>query len=85
MIFRYGRALAQSWKSPFFETSAFNRQNVDECFFELVREVRRHDARNEGSSGGGGSGVHQPKKTGSGGGFKASARGSLQNKGCTLL
>lgn len=38
-----GRSLANQWGVPFFETSAFNRQNVDECFFEAVREVRRAD------------------------------------------
>lgn len=38
-----GRSLATQWGVPFFETSAFNRQNVDECFFEAVREVRRAD------------------------------------------
>jgi GTPase KRas protein len=36
-----GRALAESWNVPFFETSSYTRQNVDECFFETVRTIRR--------------------------------------------
>lgn len=31
--------LAQKWSIPFFETSAFARVNVDECFHQLIREV----------------------------------------------
>lgn len=38
-----GKSLASQWRAPFFETSAFNRQNVDESFFEAVREIRRSD------------------------------------------
>jgi len=37
-----GRDLAKSFGIPFFETSALHRTNVDESFFELVREVRRY-------------------------------------------
>jgi GTPase KRas protein len=36
-----GMALAKTWACPFLETSAKTRTNVDECFFELVREIRR--------------------------------------------
>eukprot|EP00695_Tsukubamonas_globosa_P003093 TRINITY_DN468_c0_g1_i1.p2 TRINITY_DN468_c0_g1~~TRINITY_DN468_c0_g1_i1.p2 ORF type:complete len:186 (-),score=62.75 TRINITY_DN468_c0_g1_i1:57-614(-) len=36
-----GRAIAKSWGIPFFETSAKTRQNVEECFFEMVREYRK--------------------------------------------
>ena len=34
-----GRALAQSFGVPFFVTSAKDRINVDEAFFELVGQV----------------------------------------------
>ena len=37
-----GSNLAASWQCPFFEASAKLRENVDECFFELVREVRKN-------------------------------------------
>eukprot|EP00002_Diphylleia_rotans_P022614 TRINITY_DN442_c0_g3_i1.p1 TRINITY_DN442_c0_g3~~TRINITY_DN442_c0_g3_i1.p1 ORF type:complete len:188 (+),score=45.87 TRINITY_DN442_c0_g3_i1:82-645(+) len=36
-----GRELAKSVGCPFMETSAKTRVNVEECFFELVREIRR--------------------------------------------
>ena len=37
-----GEDLAKSFGVPFFETSALSRINVDESFFELVREIRKH-------------------------------------------
>eukprot|EP00004_Rigifila_ramosa_P006379 TRINITY_DN170_c0_g1_i13.p1 TRINITY_DN170_c0_g1~~TRINITY_DN170_c0_g1_i13.p1 ORF type:complete len:191 (+),score=48.43 TRINITY_DN170_c0_g1_i13:201-773(+) len=37
-----GRELCKSVGSPFMETSAKARINVEEAFFELVREIRRH-------------------------------------------
>jgi GTPase KRas protein len=38
-----GRDLAKHFNCKFIETSAKNRINVDEAFWELVREIRRHN------------------------------------------
>ena len=35
-----GTNMAKNWQAPYFETSAKLRINVEECFFELVREIR---------------------------------------------
>lgn len=44
-----GQLLAQSWGIPFLETSARKRVNIDQSFFELVREIRRYNVAKEGS------------------------------------
>ncbi|KAH3744251.1 Ras GTPase [Pelomyxa schiedti] len=36
-----GSELAKSWGCPFMETSARTRTNVENCFYELVREIRK--------------------------------------------
>lgn len=36
-----GELLARQLKCPFFETSAKLRSNVEECFHELVRQIKR--------------------------------------------
>ena len=36
-----GRELAESWGSPFFETSAKTESNVDEMFYQCIREIRK--------------------------------------------
>lgn len=33
--------LAKQWQVPFYETSALARINVEEAFFDLVREIRK--------------------------------------------
>lgn len=36
-----GKELAKFFNCPFFETSAKERTNVDECFLALVKEIAR--------------------------------------------
>ena len=36
-----GEELAAKWGCPFFETSAKAKINNEECFYEIVREIRR--------------------------------------------
>jgi GTPase KRas protein len=36
-----GKELAKSYQCPFFEVSAKTRENIDESFFQLVREIRK--------------------------------------------
>ena len=38
-----GQELANAIGCPFFETSALTRTNCEECYYELVREVKRHN------------------------------------------
>jgi len=42
-----GMDLARSFNCPFFETSAKARINVEEVWFELVREVRKYNGDNK--------------------------------------
>ena len=39
--------LAESFGCKYLETSAKERMNVEACFFELVREIRKARAREE--------------------------------------
>ena len=71
-----GADLAKSFDCPFLETSAKTRVNVEESFFELVREIRK--------SLKGSADLAKPKKSGGKfGGLKA----SLNKKGaeCSLF
>jgi len=40
-----GAAVARAWGVPFFETSAKTKVNHEECFYELVREVRKEQEK----------------------------------------
>ena len=37
-----GEEVAKNWNCPFFESSAFNGINIENCFFELVREMTKY-------------------------------------------
>lgn len=45
-----GRELAQHFNCKFIETSAKSRINVDEAFYNLVREIRRYNKEQSGGS-----------------------------------
>ncbi|KAJ5079294.1 ras-like protein [Anaeramoeba ignava] len=35
------KELADSWDCPFFETSAKNNSNIDECFQQIVKQIKK--------------------------------------------
>jgi len=55
-----GQDLAKSFGCAFFETSAKSRINVEEAFYQLVREIRNHTR----GAGGGDKGKKKKKKGG---------------------
>jgi len=57
-----GQDLAKSYGCPFFESSAKTRVNVEEGFYQLVREIRK--ASGPSGGGGGKKGGAQKKKGG---------------------
>lgn len=38
-----GRILAAMWDCAYIESSALNRVNDEACFYEIVRQIRRHE------------------------------------------
>lgn len=59
-----GKDLASSFKIPFMETSAKTRLNVEESFFELVREVRKYQQENAPKTDGNDNKKDKKKKKG---------------------
>jgi len=51
-----GESLARSFGCKFIETSAKSRTNVDNAFFDIVREIRRYNKEMAGYTAGGSSG-----------------------------
>ncbi|MDP2439234.1 MAG: GTP-binding protein [archaeon] len=45
-----GTNLSKKWRIPFFETSAKNRLNIDQCFHSLVRQIMIHATSDSDSS-----------------------------------
>ena len=45
VTYEEGNERALAFGCPFFETSAKTRINADQIFFELVREIKKDDAR----------------------------------------
>jgi len=41
--FSTAQALAETWDCPIFETSAKEKINNEDCFYEVVREIRKFD------------------------------------------
>jgi GTPase KRas len=47
-----GEELAQQWGCPFFEASAKEKINNEECFYQVVREIRKMEKKTPSKSGG---------------------------------
>ena len=58
-----GKALASQWDCPFYETSAANRDNVDNTFHSIVCAIRRRE-REDAAALARESGEGSSKKTG---------------------
>jgi len=48
-----GERMAQAWGCPFIETSAKSRLNVEDAFYETVREIRRYNKEMTATTNGG--------------------------------
>jgi GTPase KRas protein len=78
-LFPEGEALAKSFGCKFIETSAKSRINVDNAFFDIVREIRHYNKQMAGNFEGGGGG-----QGGNGGpqGKMEMGEGGENNRGC---
>jgi len=47
-----GQQLAKDWECPYFETSAKDKINNEECFHEVVREIRKFEKEDEPTTDG---------------------------------
>lgn len=75
-----GRVMAENFNCKFIETSAKSRINVDEAFYNLVREIRRY---NKEQSGGSSSPTNAMGMNGGGGMSSGKENGQYDDdKGC---
>lgn len=71
-----GKDLSKSLACPFLETSAKARINVEEAFYEVVREIRKWNA-GSGLTGGGGAST--------GGSSDSKEHKPAKRRGCMIL
>lgn len=72
-----GEALARSFGCKFIETSAKSRINVDNAFYDIVREIRRYNKEMAGYTAGGGTGQGNGGPQG-----KLEVDGAERERGC---
>ena len=77
-----GARLAQKFNCPFIETSAKNRTNVEQSFYDLVREIRRYNREMSAGYGAPALGQHAP-----GGKMETSDQGEKPGccRGCVVM
>ncbi|CAF1315015.1 unnamed protein product [Rotaria magnacalcarata] len=89
-----GQTLARNWGSTFLETSAKQKINVNEIFFDLVRQINKRapvnkDKKSKGKNAGQGSNsnpsVSSAKMGNDGLQTDSSNQHSSNNKGCCIL
>lgn len=84
-----GRDLANHFSCRFIETSAKSRINVDEAFYNLVREIRRYNKEQSGGSNSPGGGLGMGSGGGGGPGgereYKRDGKGSGCCGSCIIL
>ena len=68
-----GKQLARSFGCKFIETSAKSRRNVDQAFYDIVREIRRFNKEMSSYGTGGSSGAM---------GGKFEMEGEKESKSC---
>ena len=56
-----GEALARAMNCKFIETSAKTRTNVDNAFYDIVREIRRYNKEMSSYGSGAPAGMNGPK------------------------
>jgi len=74
--------LARHFSCRFIETSAKARINVDEAFYNLVREIRRYNKDQAGGSTSPGGGPMQSGGNGGAGGGPGYNKEQHNNAGC---
>ena len=78
----YAAGLSRSWENvPYYETSARRRQNVDEVFLDLCRQIIRKDMQGKSMSGD----IVRKLETNPNNRRRERRRGSRRQGGCVIL